>query len=340
MAVASPPRSRSRTPRDLKAIKRKVQLSLLAGLLAFMLGVAIIGALGGDIGGCGGGAAPSKIAETTIPATLMPLYKSAEEKYDVPWSLLASINSIESGFGKNIGPPSAGALGPMQFMPDTWARYGVDGNGDGRMDIMNPEDAIPGAARYLKASGAPQDLQKAVFAYNHASWYVDKVLALASTFAEGGILLVGTVCADGATGNGSAQAVFAAADALHAMGVPYNYGAGHVTPARPGPGADGPFDGLDCSSSVAWVLQHAGIDVPTMTSGDFMAYGDPGPGQAVTLYANPTHIIMSIVVDGKPRYFGTSGFGHPHAGTGPAWFTRPVSSGYLAGFVQRHPPGL
>jgi len=340
VAIAVPHRPRPRAPRRLKPPKRKVHLYLLTGLLALLLGVAIISALGGNVSSCGTGAAPTKTAEATIPSHLMPLYVSAEEQYGVPWSLLAAINSIESGFGQNLGPSSAGALGPMQFMLSTWTSYGVDGNGDGRKNVMDPEDAIPAAARYLKASGAPQDLQKAVFAYNHASWYVDKVLSLASTFAEGGNLLVGTACAGGPTGDGSAQAVYAAADTLHAMHVPYNYGGGHVTPARPGPGADGPFDGLDCSSSVAWVLQHAGVDAPTLTSGGYMSWGEPGPGSSVTLYTNPTHIIMSIVVDGRPRFFGTSGFGHPEAGTGPAWFTRPVSPGYLAGFAQRHPSGL
>jgi cell wall-associated NlpC family hydrolase len=341
MAVASPPppRSRSRTPPALKPARRTIGLYLLAGLLVMMLGVAIISALGGN-GGCGTGAAPTETAQTTIPAARMALYISAEHKYGVPWSLLAAIESIESGFGQNMGPSDAGARGPMQFMPATWASYGVDANGDRRKDIMDPEDAIPAAARYLNANGAPQDLHQALFAYNHAPWYVQKVLSLASTFADGGNLLVGSACADESMGDGSAQAVYAAANALHAMHVPYNYGGGHITPARPGPGSDGPFDGLDCSSSIAWVLQHAGIDAPTLTSGGYMTWGDPGPGQSVTLYTNPTHIIISIRVNGHPRFFGTSGFGHPEAGTGPAWFTRPVSPGYLAGFVQRHPPGL
>lgn len=338
MAVASPPRPRA--PRLLKPLRRKVQLWLLVGLVIFMIAMAILSAIGGGPGACGTGATPSQTAQTTIPAELMALYVSAEQHYGVPWSLLAAINSIESAFGTNMGPSSAGALGPMQFLPATWARYGVDGNGDGHKNVMDPEDAIPGAARYLKANGAPQDLERAVFAYNHAGWYVTKVLTLARTFADRGELAVGTACADMPTGNGSAHAVFAAANALHAMRVPYNYGGGHVTPARPGPGADGPFDGLDCSSAISWVLQHAGINLPTLDSTHFMTWGDPGPGQAVTLYANPTHIIMSITVGDQVRYFGTSEFGHPEQGTGPAWFSRPVSAGYLAGFVQRHPPGL
>jgi len=338
VAVAAPPRPPR--PQPLKPVKRKIQLWLLAGLLVLMLGVAIIAALGAGSAGCGAGASPSDTAQKTMPAELMALYKSAEEKYGVPWSLLASINSIESGFGTNMGPSSAGARGPMQFMPATWRAYGVDGNRDGRKDVMDPEDAIPAAARYLMASGAPKDMQRAVFAYNHAQWYVDKVLALAKTFAQGGDLLVGEACAETGAGNGSAQAVFAAADTLHAMRVPYNYGGGHVTPARPGPGADGPYDGLDCSSSISWVLQHAGINVATLDSTRFMAWGESGPGRAVTLYTNPSHIILSVIVNAKRRFFGTSGFGHPEQGTGPAWFTRPVSPRYLAGFVQRHPAGL
>ena len=125
--------------------------------------------------------------------------------------------------------------------------------------------------------------------------------------------------------------VAAAADRLDRMRLPYVWGGGHVTPAP-----DNPFPGLDCSSSVSWVLQHAGLSLPTMVAGDFMSYGQPGPGKQVTIYANPGHVFMSI----GGRFFGTSGFGHPAAGTGPAWFTRQPDAGYLAGFTQRHPPGL
>jgi cell wall-associated NlpC family hydrolase len=300
-------------------------LWLLIGLLAFTLGLAIIVVLSDR---------PSSCVTAGVPTQLMALYTAAEQRYAVPWSLLAAINSIETDFGTNLGPSSAGALGPMQFMPTTWRQYGVDANRDGTKDVMDPADAIPATARLLNANGAPQDLRRALFAYNPADWYVDKVLALSTTYAAG------ASCADTATGDASPGAVLDAADALHAMRVPYNYGGGHMTPARPTPGSQGPYDGLDCSSSVSWVLQHAGIRVPTMDSTSFMRWGEPGPGTSVTLYTNPTHIIMSVLVDKRPRYFGTSAFGHPQAGTGPAWFTRPVSSGYLAGFVQRHPAGL
>ena len=92
------------------------------------------------------------------------------------WEILAAINEIETDYGRNLNVSTAGALGWMQFMPSTWKRYGVDANHDGRKDPYNPVDAIFAAARYLKAAGADQDVRRAVFAYNHADWYVDSVL--------------------------------------------------------------------------------------------------------------------------------------------------------------------
>lgn len=198
MAVAAPPRPRA--PKVLKPLKRKLQFWLLVGLVIFMIGTAILVAIGGGPGACGADGAPTAVAEGTIPAELMPLYTAAAQQYGVPWSVLAAINSIESGFGRNMGPSSAGAMGPMQFLPSTWRAYGVDGNRDGRKDIMDPADAIPGAANYLKASGAP-DLQRALFAYNRAQWYVDKVLALASTFADNA--LISSSCSTGPSGPAS-----------------------------------------------------------------------------------------------------------------------------------------
>jgi len=118
---------------------------------------------------------------------LLALWHRAGEAYGVPWQVLAAINKIESDFGRNMGPSSAGAVGWMQFMPDTWLRWGLDANGDGLADPWNPDDAVFAAARYLAAAGAHDDLSRAVFAYNHAQWYVDEVLQLAQLVGTSGV---------------------------------------------------------------------------------------------------------------------------------------------------------
>jgi murein DD-endopeptidase MepM/ murein hydrolase activator NlpD len=111
-----------------------------------------------------------------IPPFLLPIYQAAGTQYNVRWEVLAAINEIETDYGRNLNVSSAGALGWMQFMPSTWKQYGVDANDDGLKDPFNPVDAIFAAARYLRAAGADKDLRRAIFAYNHADWYVDSVL--------------------------------------------------------------------------------------------------------------------------------------------------------------------
>jgi hypothetical protein len=111
-----------------------------------------------------------------IPPFLLPVYQAAGIEYGVRWEVLAAINEIETDYGRNLNVSSAGALGWMQFMPATWQQYGVDANRDGLKDPFNPVDAIFAAARYLRAAGAETDVRRAIFAYNHADWYVDSVL--------------------------------------------------------------------------------------------------------------------------------------------------------------------
>ncbi|MBS1846016.1 MAG: lytic murein transglycosylase [Actinobacteria bacterium] len=128
----------------------------------------------------------SACAATAVPPQLIPIYRRASAAYALgpqgP-AVLAGINAVETGFGTNLGPSSAGAEGWMQFMPATWAEYGVDANGDGVADPSNPEDAIFSAARYLSAAGMPADTYGAIYAYNHADWYVSEVLANAGCYA-------------------------------------------------------------------------------------------------------------------------------------------------------------
>ena len=111
---------------------------------------------------------------------LRDLWQRAGARHGVPWRVLGAINKIESDFGRNMGPSSAGAVGWMQFMPATWEQWGTDADGSGVADPWDPDDAVFSAARYLEASGARSDLPRAVYAYNHADWYVRDVLTTAS----------------------------------------------------------------------------------------------------------------------------------------------------------------
>jgi murein DD-endopeptidase MepM/ murein hydrolase activator NlpD len=129
---------------------------------------------------------PRNSAGLSFPA-LQGVWQQAGATYGIPWQVLAAINKVESNFGQNMGPSSAGAVGWMQFMPSTWQRWGMDGNGDGIADPWDPHDAIFAAARYLAAAGGRTDISRAVFAYNHAQWYVDEILGLARTYGQGGI---------------------------------------------------------------------------------------------------------------------------------------------------------
>ena len=125
-----------------------------------------------------------------LPKTYLQLFQDSAAEYcpGLSWTVLAAIGQIESADGTNVGPSSAGALGPMQFLPSTWAVWGIDAFGQtGPPDIMNPYDAVPSAARMLCADGAASGgsgLSAAIFDYNHATWYVNEVLGLAAEYAR------------------------------------------------------------------------------------------------------------------------------------------------------------
>jgi hypothetical protein len=129
---------------------------------------------------------------TGRPSSYLQLFQESAAQYcpGLSWTVLAAIGQIESADGQNLGPSTAGALGPMQFLPSTWQAWGTDGFGDtGPPNIMNPYDAVPSAARLLCADGATSGgsgLRTAIFDYNHAGWYVDEVLTLAGEYAQEG----------------------------------------------------------------------------------------------------------------------------------------------------------
>ncbi len=132
----------------------------------------------------------SALAEREIPPLYLRLYQQAAQRYGLDWAILAGIGKVECDHGRDPAPSctqegavnSAGAGGPMQFLASTWAKYGVDADGDGPPDRWNPADAIYAAANYLRASGAPGDYRQAIYAYNHADWYVDEVESWAARY--------------------------------------------------------------------------------------------------------------------------------------------------------------
>jgi transglycosylase-like protein with SLT domain len=200
----------STTPVGAPKLLLGLPLGLLAVTVAGLISITVV------VGAAGtscetsqpvGGLSPA------VPRRLAPMYIAAASRYGLGSkgpAILASINEIETAFGSNLNVSSAGAVGWMQFMPETWAAYGVDANKDGRTDPYDPEDAIFAAANYLKASGAPEDWRGAIFAYNHADWYVEDVLAGARRFAgDGGseLAVQGTLCSATATAAVAGEAI-------------------------------------------------------------------------------------------------------------------------------------
>jgi Transglycosylase SLT domain len=312
----------------------------LAALVAIVVGAVCFALATSGTTGCG-----SEPVGTVrgVPQRLVPIYQRAAQRYELGLkgpAVLAAINGIETDFGRNLGPSSAGAVGWMQFMPETWAAYGVDANGDGRRDPDDPTDAIFAAANYLRASGAPGDWRSAIFAYNHADWYVEDVLADARRFAAAG---AATSTSSSVCGGGPAAPAVAAmveeAKRIDALALPYVWGGSHGASPTP---ANGPFD---CSSAVSHLLQVVGFEIPTMTTVGLVGWGEPDPGRWVTIHVKPfgadAHTFLEFspeVTRDSKRYWGTSG---TNPGGGPGWIPESAfDAAYLSGFQRRHPPGL
>ena len=113
---------------------------------------------------------------------LAPQFVAAARSFGLRPSIVAAISEIESGHGCNMGPSSAGAIGWTQFLPSTWQSWGMDADGDGEASPHSSVDAFYSTARYLRASGAPRSYRRALFAYNHADWYVRDVLLRARRY--------------------------------------------------------------------------------------------------------------------------------------------------------------
>lgn len=356
-----------------------------AGALAVTLllaGLASLAAVGGASGAseasglsgvsvvAGPGSGVSAAARRQIPPEYLRFYQLAATRYGLDWAILAGIGKLECDHGRDPDPActregavnSAGAGGPMQFLAATWARYGVDGNGDGRADRWDPADAIYGAARYLRASGAPGDYGKAILAYNHAGWYVSEVEHWASIYrgslsaqAPAGALParspggeVGDERAVLSPTDGHLALVPAAAPAVvQAMVIAGNelqelpYGtAGHPDP-RGAPSED-------CSSALNYILYRSGVRPiaeivrENPLAQDYVHWGQAGPGQWVTIYATtvPTDHVFVVIAGLRldTSHNGTD-IGPNRHEDGPRWRILDHILTW-AHWSVRHPPGL
>lgn len=198
----------------------------------------------------------------TIPTHIKSLYVAAGRRYQLPWQLLAGIGMAETRHGRDNRTSSAGAQGLMQFMPRTFAAYGVDGSKDGRRDIHNDADSIFSAANYLTASGVTRGTTgviRALWAYNHSISYRNDVLFYAWAYAGHGTIVVAgdhEDCGDG-VGDGNpdlpplttARVAAMFAWAATQKGKPYIWG------------GTGPR-GYDCSGFVGTAFRKAAIRLP------------------------------------------------------------------------------
>ncbi len=349
---------------------------------------ALAGGVGveGDEGA--GGYGVSAQARAEIPPEYLRLYLQAAARYGLDWAILAGIGKVECDHGRDPDPSctqegavnSAGAGGPMQFLASTWLQYGVDAEGNGAPDRWNPADAIHGAANYLRASGAPANYHEAIYAYNHAWWYVAEVQRWAAIYtgppasAPASGSPVNAETGAGQTGSVSAISGAAAAPvetipgeravlspqnghvalipedvppAVQAMVVAGNelqdlpYGpSGHPDPA----GATSE----DCSSTVNYVLSRAGVRPlaeivrENPLAQNYVDWGEPGPGRWVTIYATDTPTAHVFVVIAGLR-LDTS---HNGTDVGPNRYEDGPRWRILdhipewAHWSVRHPPGL
>jgi hypothetical protein len=373
------------SPASSRGAGRGLAATALGGTLGLLLLIAMIAGLGSPTAGSRGEATSpragggSLLARRDIPPALLLLYEQAARRYSLDWAVLAAIGKVECDHGRDPDPAcriagsvnGAGAGGPMQFIASTWARYGVDGDGDGVANRWSAADAIYSAANYLRDSGARGDVARAILAYNHSRAYLAEVERWAARYRgsaagddssdstgddrfEGSeqtptsVILVAGARAQLSAANGHVALIPAAAPpVVRALVVAGNelqdlpYGPdGHPDPR-------GAAD-EDCSSAVNYVLYRAGIrpieeiveDNPLAQ--DYLRWGDPGPGRWVTVFATvrPTpHVFIVIAglrLDTSHR--GTD-IGPNRQQDGPRWRLLDHIPGW-ARWTVRHPPGL
>jgi len=329
--------------------------------------ILLLAALIGGIAGTSGQQAAACTAQPratsaarSIPARYRTDYQSAGTRYGIPWTILAGVGTVESDNGQSdlpgvhSGTNAFGAAGPMQFgvggkAGNTWGGtpvhpasqhtggWGTDGDHNGLVDVYDPGDTIPSAARFLQAHGAPGNTPAALLAWNHSSSYVTQVLDTAARYTAGGAQAISAPgsapCQQQALGPlppGAAGKVLAYAAAQ--LGKPYVFG------------ATGP-DAYDCSGLVMMAYRAAGLAIPRTSQaqwsygrqipasqaqpGDLVFFagadGTPAAPGHVGIVVNPaTHTMIDAYATGYPVEYDTYGLPASKGGLSPvAGFTRP-----------------
>jgi cell wall-associated NlpC family hydrolase len=277
-------------------VKALVAAAISAALLVVAVGTAVVASAVSLFGG-GGGQAPGPAA-SRIPPAMLALYQEAAAATCVglPWTVLAAIGTVESDNGQSnlpgvhSGTNPAGAEGPMQFEPATFAAYDepVPSGGVDPPSPYDPTDAVFAAARFLCANGAAggANVPAAIYAYNHSAAYVSEVLTLAESYGQG---------SGGVVGAGSGAGAVAVEWALSQVGTPYVWG------------GETPGVGFDCSGLVQAAYRVAGVTLPRVAQDQFDASsplpaGQPlEPGDLVFFGGGPTsveHVGLYVGVTG------------------------------------------
>jgi cell wall-associated NlpC family hydrolase len=258
---------------------------LAVGLASALVGTAVVASALSLLGVGGGAPAASSAATAKVPATMLALYQDAAATCPgLPWTVLAAIGTVESDNGQSTlpgvhsGSNTAGAEGPMQFEPATFAEYDepMPPGGAGPPSPYDPTDAVYAAARLLCANGAAggADIAGAVYAYNHSASYVAQVLALAQSLAAP------TPAGTPVSGAGAVAVEWA----LSQIGTPYVWG------------GETPGVGFDCSGLVQAAYRVAGVSLPRVAQDQYdgtakLSAGQPlAPGDLVFFGAGPAAI--------------------------------------------------
>jgi cell wall-associated NlpC family hydrolase len=258
---------------------------------------------------------PTTTATSQIPTGYLSLYQAAAQRCPMPWTILAAVGQVESDQGRDPGPSPTGAVGPMQFEPATWARWGVDGDGDGKKDPRDPADAIPAAADYLCSLGVTRNPHNALVSYNcgdagpacqtASAGYAATVLAVAASY--------GTTTATSPVAQQAVQV------ALAQLGTPYVWG-GESTA------------GFDCSGLVEFSYAKAGLALPRTAQHQYDATphlpagAELQPGDLVFFGAGPNAVDHVGIALGDGRMVDA-----PHTGADVRYDTIPASVGAAYG---------